>query len=345
MGYWKVNDGGEWNEQGNLLKTQLEVTVLRRAFTMIEVILNLALICILTWVDARQYKPGYHQLLGLLFRKAGYYRGVGFCKIRVEGMGILVKTDGGESRWYELPSQRYIWSRLWQMAFRSLIEFSTRIAVTSPTSAKVHIIRDVILVWDIHILLQIANVAIYSYSVNQLQFTQIIFRKPYRWRKVRILSLMSAIKKLSFPDDDKKLKTNEEEVIFPRKEWQVLRFVAVEKAGFRLQLHLQVRCKEVNMKMHVHASTGSGERHLMLKGTHTVICNPIWKLLLVGASVIITIIYPAFSCKDPWPVHYGEMILDSSSLVISERDLDQVDCHSYTKEFSLLCALLSSSGN
>ncbi|KAI3838904.1 hypothetical protein MKX03_002680 [Papaver bracteatum] len=58
--------------------------------------------------------------------------------------------------------------------------------------------------------------------------------------------------------------------MFPRKEWQVIMFVSVEKAGFRLQLHVQVYCKEVNMKMHVHASTDSGERLLKLKGSSDV---------------------------------------------------------------------------
>lgn len=42
--------------------TQLEVAVLRCAFTMPRVFLNHALIGISTWVSARQCKPGHNQL-------------------------------------------------------------------------------------------------------------------------------------------------------------------------------------------------------------------------------------------------------------------------------------------
>ncbi|KAI3857136.1 hypothetical protein MKW98_010550 [Papaver atlanticum] len=54
--------------------TQLEVAVLRCAFTMVKVIINYALVGILTWVDARQCKLVHSQLLGLLIRKRGVER-------------------------------------------------------------------------------------------------------------------------------------------------------------------------------------------------------------------------------------------------------------------------------
>ncbi|XP_026441815.1 uncharacterized protein LOC113340988 [Papaver somniferum] len=99
-GSWHVDNGGEWNEHGSLIKTQSKVAVLWCAFTMVKVFMYYTLVGILTWVAAPQYKLVHSQLLGLLIR----IRGVEFCKRRVENrcyalLSQMCIEDVGERYW------------------------------------------------------------------------------------------------------------------------------------------------------------------------------------------------------------------------------------------------------
>ncbi|KAI3932279.1 hypothetical protein MKW98_024999 [Papaver atlanticum] len=84
------------------------------------------------------------------------------------------------------------------------------------------------------------------------------------------------------------LQSNKEEIISLNKDRQMQS--SVFEVGNCLHIKLQ-------MKMHVHASTVDGVRFLTLKGTHTVICDAILKLIFMDDGVVLTSKYKAVGYK------------------------------------------------